>query len=96
MSAFQKSFAKAKLAGLPFHPPLPPNAGGEVLAEEDDDEAEEAEDQLKPLPRGTPETRRLGETREDDSSSASSASSTGSTGTIKPEIGRRLFARPKG
>ncbi|MCJ1283786.1 Protein phosphatase methylesterase 1 [Xylographa opegraphella] len=36
MSDLQRSFAKAKLAGLPFNPPLPPG----TLLEEDEDERE--------------------------------------------------------
>ena len=61
MSDLQRAFAKAKLAGLPFDPPMPPD-----LVEEE--EEEEEEDDLRPLPNPT---------QEDDSSSASSASSTG-------------------
>ncbi|KAK4698139.1 protein phosphatase methylesterase 1, partial [Lecanoromycetidae sp. Uapishka_2] len=68
MSDLQRSFAKAKLAGLPFEPPLPPN-----LLEEEEEEDEF--DDLKPLPESN---------QDDDSSSASSASSASSTGTIRP------------
>ncbi|MCJ1422449.1 Protein phosphatase methylesterase 1 [Sticta canariensis] len=62
MSHLQRSFAKAKLAGLPFEPPLPPN----MFLEED-----EAEDQLKSLPESTADDD------SSSASSASSASSTG-------------------
>ena len=93
MSELQRSFAKAKLAGLPFEPPLPHYAShgidGEVDAEEEEGEEQEEElDDLKPLP-----DRR---STDDDSSSASSASSASSTGTIKPSPSKHLFARPKG
>ena len=96
MSELQRSFAKAKLAGLPFEPPLPHYAShgiddGEVDAEEEEGEKQEQEeelDDLKPLP-----DRR---STDDDSSSASSASSASSTGTIKPSPSKHLFARPKG
>ena len=81
MSDLQRSFAKAKLAGLPFEPPLPPSA-----LQEQYDEDEENDD-LKPLPGSTPD---------DDSSSASSASSASSSGTIRPSPSKHLFARPKG
>ena len=81
MSDLQRSFAKAKLAGLPFDPPMPSND----LPDEDEN-AEEA-DYLKPLPD---------QTQDDDSSSASSASSASSTGTIRPSPSKHLFARPKG
>ena len=80
MSDLQRSFAKAKLAGLPFEPPLPP-------MHVEDDEGEEEMDDLKPLPDPT---------QDDDSSSASSASSASSTGTIRPSPSKHLFARPKG
>ena len=93
MSELQRSFAKAKLAGLPFEPPLPhyasPGIDSEVDAEEEEEgEQEEELDDLKPLP-----DRR---STDDDSSSASSASSASSTGTIKPSPSKHLFARPKG
>ncbi|KAL6715890.1 Protein phosphatase methylesterase 1 [Lecanora helva] len=81
MSDLQRSFAKAKLAGLPFEPQLPP----EQLY--GDEEEEDEIDQLKPLPEPT---------QDDDSSSASSASSASSTGTIRPSPSKHLFARPKG
>lgn len=87
MSDLQRSFAKAKLAGLPFEPPLPPS---QLLEGEDEDEDEdegesEENDDLKPLPDAA---------QDDDSSSASSASSASSTGTIRPSSSKRLFARP--
>lgn len=84
MSDLQRSFAKAKLAGLPFEPPLPPN---ELLEEQENDDGDEGEehDNFKPLPESA---------HDDDSSSASSASSASSTGTIRPSSSKRLFARP--
>ena len=83
MSDLQRSFAKAKLAGLPFEPPLPP---AHFLEDEDeDDERAEETDDLKPLPESY---------QDDDSSSASSASSASSTGTIRPSPSKHLFARP--
>lgn len=81
MSDLQRSFAKAKLAGLPFDPPMP-----STDLPDEDEHAEEA-DYLKPLPDPT---------QDDDSSSASSASSASSTGTIRPSPSKHLFARPKG
>lgn len=83
MSDLQRSFAKAKLAGLPFDPPMPPDA----FREEDEDEDGESKDDVWPIPEPT---------LEDDSSSASSASSASSTGTIRPSLSKHLFARPKG
>lgn len=80
MSDLQRSFAKAKLAGLPFEPPPLPNG---LEEEEEEDEG----DDLKLLPEST---------QDDDSSSASSASSASSTGTIRPSPSKHLFARPKG
>ena len=80
MSDLQRSFAKAKLAGLPFEPPLPP-------MHVEDDEGEDEVNDLKPLPDLS---------QDDDSSSASSASSASSTGTIRPSPSKHLFARPKG
>jgi len=82
MSDLQRAFAKAKLAGLPFNPPMPP---GSLIEDEDDEELED--DELRPLPEPSPD---------DDSSSASSASSASSTGTIRPSPSKHLFARPKG
>ena len=82
MSDLQRAFAKAKLAGLPFEPPLPP---GQLLEDEEEDEGEEEADDLKPLPESS---------QDDDSSSASSASSASSTGTIRPSPSKHLFARP--
>lgn len=87
MSELQRSFAKAKLAGLPLEPALPSDA----LLEEDGYEGEgegegEGEDHLQPLP---------GPEQDEDSSSASSASSAASTGTIRPNS-KHLFARPTG
>ena len=85
MSDLQRSFAKAKLAGLPFDPPLPPN---ELYMNDGVEEDEEDErDDVKPLPDSI---------QDDDSSSASSASSASSTGTIRPSPSKHLFARPKG
>lgn len=63
MSDLQRSFAKAKLAGLPLEPPLPANA----LREEREREDEALRD-VVPLPDSA---------QDEDSSSASSASSTG-------------------
>lgn len=80
MSDLQRSFAKAKIAGLPSDPPIPPKQAHE---EEEEDEL----DDLKPLPDPA---------QDDDSSSASSASSASSTGTIRPSPSKHLFARPKG
>ena len=87
MSELQRSFAKAKLSGLPFEPPLPPNQLKEDEEDEEDEEDDDERDGLKPLPEPTPD---------DDSSSASSASSASSTGTIRPSPSKQLFARPKG
>ena len=84
MSNLQRSFAKAKLAGLPFDPPLPHS----TFEEEQGETLEEREDDLTPLPDQ--------KSTDDDSSSASSASSASSTGTIRPSPSNRLFARPKG
>ena len=92
MSSLQKSFAKAKLANLPFNPPLPPGVPTDLLVEEEIGEEEGEDDELRPLP----EAVGLSEAAEDDSSSASSASSTGSTNTIRPEPRKKLFARPRG
>ena len=90
MSDLQRSFAKAKISGLPFHPPPVPFAPLDVPiedeAEEEYDEDEFDDDALRPLPSPSAIS-------EDDSSSASSASS---TGTIRPSASKRLFARPKG
>lgn len=89
MSSLQRSFAKAKLAGLPFEPPLPQTTFDEAEDEEEaDDDGEDERDALRPLP-----DRR---STDDDSSSASSASSASSTGTIRPSPSKHLFARPKG
>ena len=82
MSDLQRSFAKAKLAGLPFNPPMSP---GSLMEDEEDEDQEN--DELRPLPEPSPD---------DDSSSASSASSASSTGTIRPSPSKHLFARPKG
>lgn len=62
MSNLQRSFVKAKIAGLPFEPPLPQSTFHE------EDEEDEEEDKIVHVPEGNPD---------DDSSSASSASSTG-------------------
>lgn len=80
MSSLQRSFAKAKLAGLPFETPLPPSS----FLEDEYLEEEERADEFKSLPESM---------LDDDSSSASSASS---TGTIIPSPSKHLFARPKG
>ena len=82
MSDLQKTFARAKLAGLPLEPPLPPNI---LLEEENEDEGEEVNG-IQQLPESEPD---------EDSSSASSASSAASTGTIKPNS-KHLFAQPIG
>lgn len=103
MSELQRSFARAKLAGLPFNPPLPPNATpADVLPEDDgtqdEDEDDMQGDQLRPLPESILTSQSLGglgHQTEDDSSSASSASSASSTGTVRPEPAKRLFARHK-
>ncbi|KAL8963034.1 MAG: hypothetical protein Q9193_000651 [Seirophora villosa] len=81
MSDLQRSFAKAKLAGLPTEPPLPPNA----LIERNEFDEEDT-DELQALPDSE---------QDEDSSSASSASSASSTGTIRPNS-KHLFARPTG
>ena len=62
MSDLQRSFAKAKLAALPFELPLPP--------QEDDEENDQGDkfDDRRPS---------IDSAQDDDSSSASSASSTG-------------------
>ena len=86
MSDLQRSFAKAKLNGLPFEPPLPAHHLQEEVEEEEGEQEDEIDD-LKPLPEST---------QDDDSSSASSASSASSTGTIRPSPSKHLFARPKG
>ena len=82
MSELQRSFAKAKLAGLPFEPPSPIN----TTLEDDEDDYEQV-DNVGPLPE---------QAQDDDSSSASSASSASSTGTIRPSPSKHLFARPRG
>ncbi|MCJ1393507.1 Protein phosphatase methylesterase 1 [Xylographa bjoerkii] len=63
MSDLQRSFVKAKLAGLPFNLPLPPG----TLLEEDEDEAE-------PLPEPSPDDD---SSSASSASSASSTGSTG-------------------
>lgn len=85
MSSLQRSFAKAKLAGLPFDPPLPQTTFDE---EQEGDGEDDENDDLRPLPER--------KSTDDDSSSASSASSASSTGTIRPSPSKHLFARPKG
>ena len=88
MSDLQRSFAKVKLANLPFEPPLPPSSVEDGKEEEEKKEDDDDElDSLKPVPDPT---------QDDDSSSASSASSASSTGTIRPSPSKLLFARPKG
>ena len=62
MSELQRSFAKAKLAGLPLEPPLPQSENNLALVEE------ENSDELQSFPDSG---------QDEDSSSASSASSTG-------------------
>lgn len=62
MSDLQRSFARAKLAGLPFEPLPPPNH----LVENEEDEI----DDLKPMPDAPDDDS-------SSASSASSASSTG-------------------
>ena len=90
MSELQRSFAKAKLAGLPFQPPLPQTTAHGLDGEEGEgDVDDDPRDDLMPPP-----DRRS--TDDDSSSSASSASSASSTGTIKPSPSKHLFARPKG
>lgn len=79
MSDLQRSFAKAKLAALPFQLPLSP--------QEEDDEEIGQDDELVDDRRPS-----LDSVQDDDSSSASSASS---TGTIMPSPSKNLFARPK-
>ena len=81
MSDLQRSFAKAKLAALPFEPPL----SAEEVDENDEDDANDGFEfaDLRPSPDHA---------QDDDSSSASSASS---TGTIIPAPSKNLFARPK-
>ncbi|KAL8761981.1 MAG: hypothetical protein Q9184_001928 [Pyrenodesmia sp. 2 TL-2023] len=81
MSNLQRSFAKVKLAGLPFEPPLAPKATLEGQVD-----AQEEVDDVQPLPESEPD---------EDSSSTSSASSASSTGTIRPNS-KHLFARPNG
>lgn len=61
MSGLQRSFAKAKLAALPFEPSLPPEEA------EGEDEVADEFGHLRPSPDPS---------QDDDSSSASSASST--------------------
>ncbi|MCJ1316560.1 Protein phosphatase methylesterase 1 [Xylographa vitiligo] len=63
MSDLQRSFAKAKLAGLPFNPPLPPG----TLLEEDEDEREL-------IPEASPDDD---SSSASSASSASSTASTG-------------------
>lgn len=86
MSQLQRSFAKAKLSGLPFDPPLSPIQ----LEEQEDQEDQEDKDELNNLKSSSDPAQ------DDDSSSASSASSASSTGTITPSPSKHLFARPKG
>ncbi|KAL8674057.1 MAG: hypothetical protein Q9168_001544 [Polycauliona sp. 1 TL-2023] len=81
MSDLQRSFAKAKLAGLPLEAPMPLDP----FREDDENEAGPT-DESQSLPDSA---------QDEDSSSASSASSTSSTGTIKPNR-KHLFARPTG
>ncbi|KAL9105125.1 MAG: hypothetical protein Q9163_000043 [Psora crenata] len=82
MSELQRSFAKAKLAGLPLEPPFPSS-----LSDLPDGTDEQADEFRPLLPEQSPD---------DDSSSASSASSASSTGTIRPSPSKHLFARPRG
>ena len=82
MSDLQRSFAKAKLAALPFELPLPPQEEEEEGDDEEKDQGDKFDD------RGPS----IDSVQDDDSSSASSASS---TGTIMPSPSKNLFARPK-
>ena len=83
MSHLQRSFAKAKLAALPFDPPLP------IQGNEDFDDIDQEDDQFDNCtPSPDP-------AQDDDSSSSSSASSASSTATIIPSHTNNLFARPK-
>ncbi|MCJ1310892.1 Protein phosphatase methylesterase 1 [Agyrium rufum] len=91
MSDLQRSFAKAKLAGVPFEPPepLPPPPPPHPSVQEDwniaeEEDAQADDDELLPLPSPR------------DDSSSSSASSASSAGTIRPSPSKHLFARPKG
>ena len=86
MSDLQRSFAKAKLAHLPFELPLLPSEEGEEN-EEEDEERDANEDVAFGDWRASPDPA-----QDDDSSSASSASS---TATIIPSPNKNLFARPK-
>ena len=88
MSDLQRSFARAKLAGLPFDPPMPSG-----FAEEDEEQENEQQGDLKSLPQGVERQTKQDAQDEEDSSSASSVSS---TGTIRPSPSKHLFARPKG
>ena len=84
MSDLQRSFAKAKLAHLPFELPLLPS---EEKENEGEDEKDANEDDIFGDLRPSPDSA-----QDDDSSSASSASS---TATIIPSPNKNLFARPK-
>lgn len=92
MSHLQKSFAKAKLTGLPTSIPEP-------FIDFDEDDISESTGLKSSLPpkgsRGLSDHFSRADQFEisDDSSSASSASS---TGTIKPTLSKSLFARPSG
>ena len=88
MSSLHQSLAKAKISGVPFHPPPHPETTPGFLAEEAEDRlaAEEDTDALRPLPEQSGSTS-------DDSSSASSASSVGSTGTIRPNERKGIYAK---
>ena len=83
MSDLQRSFAKAKLATLPFEPSLPLDEDEENR--QDNQGHQDDFSHLTPSPSPDP-------AQDDDSSSASSASS---TGTIIPSPSKNLFARPK-
>ncbi|KAL8950752.1 MAG: hypothetical protein Q9222_003226 [Ikaeria aurantiellina] len=80
MSSLQRSFAKAKLDGLPSEAPLAADA-----LIEDDEYEQEGSDQLQPLQEAG---------ADEDSSSASSASSASSTGTIRPNSRKALDPLP--
>lgn len=89
MSDLQRSFAKAKLAHLPFELPLlsSEEEGDKKEGEEEKDANIEGDDEFDECLPSSPDLA-----QDDDSSSASSASS---TGTIVPSPSKNLFARPK-
>ena len=95
MSDLQRSFAKAKLAALPFQPPLPPGQEEQEQEQEQEQNQEEDEDEENEKDHGDDfaDWRPSPDSAQDDDSS--SASSTSSTGTIIPSPSKNLFARPK-